>query len=376
MSSSGVPVLHWNFGIGPITCHAWNKDRSQIAVSASSNEIHIFEWRNGDWQSIHTLSEHDLPVTGLDWGTRTNRIVSCSQDKNAFVWTFDKNIWKPELVLVRFNRAATYVKWSPLENKFAVGSGAKLVSVCYYEQENHWWVSKQIKKPIRSTVTCLDWHPNNVLLAVGSCDFKCRVFSAYVKEVDEKPSPNPWGQKMPFGQLMSEYYVGGWVHRVAFSPSGCRLAFVSHDSSVSFVDSNLDSQKVQNLRTIHLPFTTVEWITENSVVTAGHDCSPVLFVVQQDVLKEVCKLDVPSAAKSSTVNSALQLFKNIDRNNAAEKVNVALKTLHQNRITSVNCIRSLINLKVSDKFFHTLELLVMCQSLRHAEPMGLLLSGI
>lgn len=112
---------------------------SEIAVSASSNEIHIFEWRNGDWQSIHTLSEHDLPVTGLDWGTKTNRIVSCSQDKNAFVWTFDKNVWKPELVLVRFNRAATYVKWSPLENKFAVGSGAKLVSVCYYEKENDWY---------------------------------------------------------------------------------------------------------------------------------------------------------------------------------------------------------------------------------------------
>lgn len=58
------------------------------------------------------------------------------------------------------------------ENKFAVGSAAKLVSVCYYEKENDWWVSKQIKKPIRSTVTCIDWHPNNVLLAVGACDFK------------------------------------------------------------------------------------------------------------------------------------------------------------------------------------------------------------
>lgn len=36
------------------------------------------------------------------------------------------------------------------------------------------WVCKHIKKPIRSTVLSLDWHPNNVLLAAGSCDFKCR----------------------------------------------------------------------------------------------------------------------------------------------------------------------------------------------------------
>lgn len=36
------------------------------------------------------------------------------------------------------------------------------------------WVCKHIKKPIRSTILSLDWHPNNVLLAAGSCDFKCR----------------------------------------------------------------------------------------------------------------------------------------------------------------------------------------------------------
>lgn len=58
------------------------------------------------------------------------------------------------------------------ENKFAVGSGARLISVCYFESENDWWVSKHIKKSIRSTVTTIDWHPNNVLLAAGSSDFK------------------------------------------------------------------------------------------------------------------------------------------------------------------------------------------------------------
>lgn len=58
-----------------------------------------------------------------------------------------------------------------------------MVSVCYYEKENDWWVAKQIKKPLRSTVTSLDWHPNNILLAMGACDFKARVFSAYIKEV-------------------------------------------------------------------------------------------------------------------------------------------------------------------------------------------------
>ena len=76
------------------------------------------------------------------------------QDRNAYVWTMqaDKQ-WKPTLVVLRLNRAATCVRWSPLENKFAVGSGARMVSVCYFEKDNDWWISKQIKKPIRSTVT-------------------------------------------------------------------------------------------------------------------------------------------------------------------------------------------------------------------------------
>ena len=34
-------------------------------------------------------------------------------------------IWKPTLVLLRINRAATFVRWSPFEDKFAVASGAR-----------------------------------------------------------------------------------------------------------------------------------------------------------------------------------------------------------------------------------------------------------
>lgn len=72
-----------------------------------------------------------------------------------------------------------------LEKKFAVGSGAQLISVCYFEIENDWWVSKHIKKPIRSTVTALDWHPNNMVLATGTADFRVRLFNVHMKEVDQ-----------------------------------------------------------------------------------------------------------------------------------------------------------------------------------------------
>ena len=80
--------------------------------------------------------------------------------------------WKPTLVLLRLNRAATSVRWSPGENKFACGSSARAIAVCSFDEEGDWWVSKHLKKPIRSTILSVDWHPNNVLLAAGGSDSK------------------------------------------------------------------------------------------------------------------------------------------------------------------------------------------------------------
>ena len=165
--------LH-QFLLEPVTYHAWNRDRTQIALSPNNHEVHIYEKNGSQWVKAHELKEHNGHITGIDWAPKSDRVVTCGADRNAYVWSQKDGVWKPTLVILRINHAATSVKWSPLENKFAVGSGARLISVCYFESENDWWVSKHIKKPIRSTVLSLDWHPNNVLLAAGSCDFKCR----------------------------------------------------------------------------------------------------------------------------------------------------------------------------------------------------------
>ena len=122
------------------------------------------------------------------------------------------------------------------------------IAICSFDPENDWWLARQLKKPIRSTVLSVDWHPNNVLLAAGSADMKARVFSAYIKDVDKRcvatpslprslimhhassrPAPTVWGEKLPFNTLCGEYTSpsGGWVHAVGFSPSGDVLAFAS-----------------------------------------------------------------------------------------------------------------------------------------------------
>lgn len=221
--------------LGPITAHAFNADRSKVAVCPNTNEVQIYDSTHAGWVLTHTLKEHDKLVTSIDWAPQSNRIVTCSQDRNAYVWTLGqdalvpgKQVWKPTLVLLRLNRAATFVRWSPNEDKFAVASGARIISICSFESDNDWWVAKHIKRPLRSTVLSLDWHPNNVLLAAGSADMRARVFSAFIKGIDERPPPSVWGERLPFGTVCGEYATpaGGWVHGVAFSPSGDALAFV------------------------------------------------------------------------------------------------------------------------------------------------------
>lgn len=114
---------------------------TEIALSPNNHEVHIYKRYGSEWKQTDILNQHDLRVMGIDWAPNTNRIVTCAVDRNAYVWTQgDDKKWKPTLVLLRINRAATCVKWSPLENKFAVGSGARLISVCYFESENDWYV--------------------------------------------------------------------------------------------------------------------------------------------------------------------------------------------------------------------------------------------
>lgn len=323
-----------NFGIDPITCHAWNSDRTQLALSPNSNEVHIYEREDDRWSCKNVLSQHDLRVTSIDWAPNTNRIVTCSADRNAYVWSYVDGKWKPTLVILRINRAATCVRWSPKETKFAVGCGARLISVCLFEEENDWWLSKHIKKPIRSTVTCIDWHPNNVLLACGSTDFKTRVFSAYVKDHDERPESTVWGHKMPLGNVMAEFSNNGWVHCVSFSADGTKLAWVSHDSTVSICDAERNMALI-TVKTLFLPYLTCAWASNSSIIVAGHDCCPMLFQYSGNQLNFITKLD-KSQKREVDGFSAMRKFQNMDKRAIVENsVDTLLDTIHQNAITNL-----------------------------------------
>jgi len=327
-----------------ITCFAFNGDQSKVALCPNNNEVHIYSRAGGKYNLEAKLTEHDQVVTGIDWAPKTNRIVTCSQDRNAYVWTLKDGQWKPVLVILRINRAATQCKWSPDENKFAVASGAKCVSICYFEEDNDWWVSKHIKKH-KSTVLSVDWHPNNVLIATACSDYKVRIFGSYIKGTDKQMPNTPFGAKaQQFGEPCVEFDApyGGWAHAVKWAPSGNGVAFVSHDSTVSYVDLSSGNPVISTVKHNELPFIDLVFTNENTIVAVGHDANPTSFIRSGKNLKFGAKLDEATGggvAKETKGPAALGAFKNkVDKGSTGTEIETVLNTHHQNCITKIALI--------------------------------------
>lgn len=259
-------------------------------------------------------------------------------------------------MLLRINRAATFVRWSPSELKFAVGSGARVIAICYFEEENDWWVSKHLKKPIRSTITTLAWHPNSVLLAAGSTDAHARVFSSFIKGIDSRPENSVWGERLPFNTVCGEYLnnSAGWIHGCVFSPGGNALAFTAHDSSITIVYPSGPEQPpnaVISVNTQLLPFLTLIWNGESEIIAAGYVREAGALEKTTDIFQdsEAYRLrggqggwEIVGSMESKGTSgmgdlpeeSALNMFRQLDLKGKS-KDDTQLKTVHQNTITTL-----------------------------------------
>jgi actin related protein 2/3 complex subunit 1A/1B len=255
--------------------------------------------------------QHDQIISGIDWSRSSNKIVTVSHDRNSYVWTQEGSDWVPTLVILKLNRAALCVQWSPKENKFAVGSGAKSVCICYYEQENNWWISKVIRKRHESSVTSLAWHPNNIYLATTSTDGKCRVFSTFIKGVDTRGSQSSTATDSKFGEQIAQLDLSStWVFGVRWSASGKTLAYLGHNSMIYFVDEVESAPAAQNLALRDLPLRDVLFVSERTVIGVGFDCNPMIFAADETGLWSFVRfLDerkaIPSTSKASQLSEAL-----------------------------------------------------------------------
>lgn len=129
--------------------------------------------------------------------------------------------------------------------------------------------------------------------------------------------------------------IAGWIHSVSFSPDGNKVCWVSHDSTINVADAT-KGNAVHKLRTEYLPFLSCTWITNNSIVAAGHSCIPIVYSVANGQLAYNGKLD-NSQKKEAGGLSAMRKFQSLDKQARTETSDTNLDSIHQNAITCV-CI--------------------------------------
>lgn len=201
-----------------------------------------------------------MRVTAIDWHPQSSRILTCSQDRNAYVWTLKADGgWQPSLVLLRTNRAATSAKWNREGDKFVVGLAAGAVAVCSYEASNDWWTSRHIKRPATEDgghwcVMAVAWHPNGELVAAGALDGTITILNLQGDTVYECRCPT-------------------YIHDVQFSADGTYFAAVQHSLEVLISDC----QQEWRVEVGTMPMKRALWIGGGQLVVAGYDEYPYLL---------------------------------------------------------------------------------------------------
>ena len=180
-----------------------------------------------------------------------------------------------------------------------------------------------------------------MLLAAGSTDAHARVFSSFVKGVDDRPQPGVWGERLPFNTVCGEYLnnSAGWVHAISFSPSGDALAFAAHDSSITVVYPNGADQPpkaVVSVSTQLLPFMSLIWNGESEIIAAGYDCEAYRFQGSEGGWQLTGSLESKGrpGLGDAREEPAFNMFKRMDLKGKT-KDDTKLTTVHQNTISTV-----------------------------------------
>jgi len=166
-------------------------------------------------------------------------------------------------------------------------------------------------------------------------------FSSFIKGIDARPEPSAWGERLPFNTVCGEYLnsTAGWVHDVAFSPSGNALAFVAHDSSLTVVYPSAPEQPpkaIVSVNTQLLPFSGLIWSSESEIIAAGYDCQAYKLKGGESGWQLSGTVDAKSrpGASSGHEESALNMFRQMDLKGKT-KDDTKLDTVHQNTISTI-----------------------------------------
>jgi actin related protein 2/3 complex subunit 1A/1B len=159
------------------------------------------------------------------------------------------------------------------------------------------------------------WSPDQKFLVTGGCDFKCRIFSAFVDGIDSAESDATLtasfgGKSNEFGECLVEFdQAKAWVQGVSWSPSGSTIAFCGHGSTLSFVNL-ADGNSVQTIYQKGLPTSQIFFKDDDNLVAIGFDHNPTVYTKSGE-WAETKKMDEATKKEDKAAGSAASKARNM-----------------------------------------------------------------
>ena len=340
------------FSLNGISAFCFNKDYSKCALSQKDNKIYIYKtpdiFKTSTWELEHTLDSHVLYVSCIDWNHKTNKILSCSFDKTAFVWEFINNKWVPSNIVINSKLKLGFLtcSWNENGDRLCLGTSGSQLYIGFFDPSTMWWQcieSKESKKSLhKSSVTSAKISPNNTYCLSGSTDLRVIITNVTIENY------NPIKD---FGKEIINHKVNAWVNSVCWTKDGKYALSANQNATVTVIE--LETKKIETIRFKHSPLNIiVPSPNQNGFVGVGLDRNIYHYDLTGKSIGLITKNDGNSSNKSNqgNTNSGISMMrssgiaealKKFENAGIKKKESITINTminsnLHSTTITSIS----------------------------------------
>lgn len=269
-----------------VRCASWKPGKPMtLALASFDATISIFVQENSKFEFIAQLEGHENEVKCVAWSCDGRYLASCSRDKSVWIWevgdedSSDLN-FECVAVLQEHTQDVKHVVWHPCEELLASASYDNTLRI--WRQDSDDWISVADLNGHTSTVWCCDFDPNyeDEACRLVSCsdDLTVRIWERIGKPATASFSPIPSVARWGLSEEWKQTHVLPVIHSmtiyaVKWGKGGC-IASVGADGRVVIYDKFGDAWKIRKvIEHAHGVFeiNSVDWINENTLMTAGDD---------------------------------------------------------------------------------------------------------
>ena len=311
-----------------ISYMVFNKDFTQVALSKKDNIIYIYLVkdiiRTSTWKLLNKLEAHSHYISGLDWNSYTNKILSCSYDKTSLVWKKDDNKWIPSNVVSQTKLGYLCCKWNYRGDKFCEGTSDNNLFIGYYNTENNWWTVKNIKIH-KSSVLCCEIDPTSLFVISGSTDLTIYISSCYLPFIDDiHLTEHTKSLVQEFGVTLYEFHTNCWINSVTWTLSGKFGLAAGQDSTIEVIDYKNKKTDVINCK--HSPVTFILANGDNSFYAVCYD---------RNILEYEKKENQWKVKKTITDESGIKLAEKLSKGRDLSDVIKICRSYHKVEVKSL-----------------------------------------